>query len=188
AYLASLKMVMTIQPFDEAGRKRIAQLINKSNQFNLTTRRYSEGEVREIEDDPDCFNLQVRLTDIFGDNGMISVVIFRRVDRDWEVDSWLMSCRVLGRGVENAILQELVREARHRGVRSIIGKYCPTARNKLVEDHYSRLGFALIRSDEDGTTVWQLSCEYTVSASGPIEVRRVGSTWSSLAQDLVTLR
>jgi len=181
AYLASLKMVLTIQPFDEAGRKRIAQLINKSNQFNLTTRRYSEAEVREIEGDPNCFTLQARLTDIFGDNGMISVVVCRRVDKDWEVDSWLMSCRVFARGVENAILQELVREARHRGVRSIIGRYRPTARNKLVEDHYSKLGFALIRSHEDGTTVWQLFCEGAVNAIAPIEVRRLGAMRSSLA-------
>jgi FkbH-like protein len=182
AYLASLKMVMTIQPFDEAGRKRITQLINKSNQFNLTTRRYSEGEVRDMEGDPNWFTLQARLTDIFGDNGMISVVICRRVDQDWEVDSWLMSCRVIARGVENAILQEIVIEARQRGVRSIIGKYCPTARNKLVEDHYSKLGFRLIRSHEDGTTVWQLFCEDALNVSVPIEVRRVGAAWSRPAE------
>ncbi len=182
AYLASLKMVMTIQPFDETGRKRITQLINKSNQFNLTTRRYSEGEVRDIEGDPNWFTLQARLTDVFGDNGMISVVICRRVEQDWEIDSWLMSCRVFGRGVENAILQELVNEARHRGVQSIIGTYCPTPRNKLVEAHYSKLGFALIRSHEDGTTVWKLVCEDALKASVPIEVRRVGAAWSRPAE------
>ena len=182
-YLASLRMVMTIQPFDEAGRKRIAQLINKSNQFNLTTHRYSEAEVRDIEGDANCFTLQARLTDIFGDNGMISVVICRRVDQDWEVDSWLMSCRVFGRGVENAILAEIVTEARHRGIRSVIGTYRPTARNKLVEDHYSKLGFTLLRSHEDGTTVWQLFCEDAPKAIVPIEVRRLGATFSGLAED-----
>ena len=97
SYLASLQMVITFQPFDETGRARIAQLINKSNQFNLTTRRYTEAEVASIEKIPTCITLQVRLADTFGDNGMISVVICRNAgDAVWEFDTWLMSCRVLG--------------------------------------------------------------------------------------------
>ena len=78
-YLASLQMEIIFRPFDETGRARITQLISKSNQFNLTTRRYTEAEVAGIETDPKCFSMQVRLTDSFGDNGMISVVICRRL-------------------------------------------------------------------------------------------------------------
>ncbi|HEV2673688.1 MAG TPA: HAD-IIIC family phosphatase, partial [Aliidongia sp.] len=92
SYLASLDMVMTVQPFDRIGRARIAQLINKSNQFNLTTRRYTEAEVSDVAASPDHYALQIRLADSFGDNGMISVVICRTVGTDWDVDTWLMSC------------------------------------------------------------------------------------------------
>jgi FkbH-like protein len=174
-YLASLEMVMTVQPFDAAGRNRIVQLINKSNQYNLTTRRYTEREVEEAQRDPDCLTLQVRLSDKFGDNGMISVVICRQIGRDWHVDTWLMSCRVLGRRVEDAVLQELLLQARERGVDRIVGIYHPTERNKLVEDHYAKLGFALAERQQDGTTVWQLSVAETPIATLPLEVRHLGS-------------
>ena len=141
-YLASLNMEITFQPFNETGRARIAQLINKSNQFNLTTRRYTEAEVAEMESDPNCFSLQVRLTDTFGDNGMISVVICRTTpEGNWDIDTWLMSCRVLGRGVETMVLREMLEHASERGVAKLIGTYRPTDRNKLVEQHYSKLGF-----------------------------------------------
>jgi FkbH-like protein len=170
-YLASLEMVMTVQPFDEQGRKRIVQLINKSNQYNLTTRRYTERQVEEAQRDPDCVTLQVRLSDTFGDNGMISVVLCRQAGRDWQVDTWLMSCRVLGRRVEDAILQELLLLAGRRGIDRIIGAYHPTERNKLVEDHYEKLGFALVERREDGTTVWQLSVANAPIETLPLQVR-----------------
>jgi FkbH-like protein len=173
-YLASLQMVMTVQPFDEPGRHRIAQLINKSNQFNLTTRRYTEREIENAESDRDCFTLQVRLSDGFGDNGMIGVVICRRVAGDWTVDTWLMSCRVLGRRVEEAILQELLQQARRRGIARIIGTYRPTARNRLVEDHYAKLGFSLVERHDDGTTVWQLPVADTPFETLPLEIRHLG--------------
>ena len=156
AYLASLQMVISFRPFDDVGRARITQLINKSNQFNLTTRRYSEAEVRDVARDPDYYTLQVGLTDIYGNNGMISVVICQRSRSDWRVDTWLMSCRVLGRRVENAILRELLGEARKRGIQRIIGAYRPTARNKMVEDHYAKLGFSVMERGEDGTVLWEL--------------------------------
>jgi FkbH-like protein len=90
-YLRSLQMVATISPFNAVGRVRIAQLINKSNQFNLTTRRYSESEIEAFEYDPLKFCLQVRLADHFGDNGMISVIIFDKAPDEWSCDTWLMS-------------------------------------------------------------------------------------------------
>jgi len=157
AYLASLDMTITFQPFDSTGRARIVQLINKSNQFNLTTRRYTDPEVAEAENDPAVFTLQVRLADIFGDNGMISVLICRPGEAGvWEIDTWLMSCRVLGRKVENMVLCETLDHARKVGIQKIVGTYRPTDRNKLVVDHYAKLGFTKIAEDESCQTSWEL--------------------------------
>jgi FkbH-like protein len=178
AYLASLNMQMTLQPFDETGRARIAQLINKSNQFNLTTRRYTEADVSAAQHDADAFTLQVRLSDAFGDNGMISVVICRREREDWNIDTWLMSCRVLGRKVETAVLQELVSQAGARGIGRLIGTYLPTDKNKLVEEHYAKLGFSLIEKRDDGSTIWELRVDAAPINELPIQVRRVGFEWA----------
>ncbi len=158
SYLASLQMTIVFRPFDATGRGRIAQLINKSNQFNLTTRRYSERDVAALEADPACFTLQVRLIDTFGDNGMISVIICRARSRTaWEIDTWLMSCRVLGRRVEQMVLREILVHARARGIQKLIGVYLPTEKNSLVRDHYEKLGFELLEKGADGATTWQLS-------------------------------
>ena len=174
AYLESLSMRMTLQPFEDTGRARIAQLINKSNQFNLTTRRYTEADVAALQDDPDAFTLQVRLADKLGDNGMISVVICRREHDDWTIDTWLMSCRVLGRKVEIAVLQELIRQAAARGIRRLLGSYLPTEKNKLVEDHYAKLGFTLLGSSSCGGTRWELCVEGASIVPLPIAVQRLG--------------
>ena len=121
-YLASLEMQIDFRPFDAPGRARIAQLVNKSNQFNLTTRRYNEAEIAAIASDPACFTLQVRLVDTFGDNGMIGVNVCREISAaEWEIDTWLMSCRVLGRRVEQMVLREILQHARGRGVERIAG-------------------------------------------------------------------
>ena len=171
AYLATLEMAITFQPFDATGRARIVQLINKSNQYNLTTRRYTEPEVEEAENDPDVFTLQVRLTDIFGDNGMISVVICRPgAAATWEIDTWLMSCRVLGRGVEQMVLREILEHARARGVKKLIGTYLPTDRNKLVIDHYGKLGFAKVSEDKSSSARWELLVEGVEPEGAPMKV------------------
>jgi FkbH-like protein len=176
AYLASLDMTITFQPFDATGRARIAQLINKSNQYNLTTRRYTESEVGALERDPAVVSLQVRLTDAFGDNGMISVVICRRTDPEtWDVDTWLMSCRVLGRKVENMVLRELRRQARLAGVNVLTGSYLPTERNKLVVDHYSKLGFSQVgEASPDGATRWRQPVDSPEPETPPMKVVLVG--------------
>ena len=150
SYLQSLEMEIVFAAFDETGRSRIAQLTNKSNQFNLTTRRYSEREIAGLEQDPGAFTLQVRLRDRFGDNGMISVLVCREEGDVWEIDTWLMSCRVLGRGVEEAVLAELVSNCEAAGKKSLIGRFIPSGKNEMVRDHYSRLGF------EDRNGVWRL--------------------------------
>jgi FkbH-like protein len=174
AYLASLNMRMTLQPFDDTGRARIAQLINKSNQFNLTTRRYTEADVAAAQNDPDAFTLQVRLADGLGDNGMISVLICRREQDDWIIDTWLMSCRVLGRKVETAVLQELITQAAARGIRRLVGSYLPTEKNKLVEDHYAKLGFTLFDKPASGGTRWELRVDGAFIVTPPIAIQRVG--------------
>jgi len=174
SYLTSLAMVMTVQPFDETGRARIAQLISKSNQFNLTTRRYTEAEVAEAEHNPDCLTLQIRLADTFGDNGMICVIICRRSGRSWDIDTWLMSCRVLGRKVEEATLQEILHHARLHGIDTLTGTYRPTERNSLVEKHYEKLGFKCVETRDDGTTLWELAVATAPSAALPMRVVRTG--------------
>jgi FkbH-like protein len=179
-YLASLNMQLTLSPFDDVGRARIAQLINKSNQFNLTTRRYTEAEVAATEQDPDAFTLQVRLTDSFGDNGMISVLICRRQGDAWDIDTWLMSCRVLGRKVEAAVLAELVAQGRAAGVKRLLGRYLPTEKNQLVADHYAKLGFELLETRPDGSTWWQLPLDAVAPVVNlPMTIRRLEPKSSS---------
>lgn len=118
---------------------------------------------------------QVRLADSFGDNGMISVVVARQLpeESDWEIDTWLMSCRVLGRGVERAVLTELVDTVRHRGGRRLIGVYHPTAKNEMVAEHYKKLGFAHQNMEPNGNTTWTLDVVDYVAASLPIRVVRI---------------
>jgi FkbH-like protein len=171
AYLASLDMTITFQPFDATGRARIVQLINKSNQYNLTTRRYTDPEVATAEDDPEVFTLQVRLVDVFGDNGMISVVICRPGKADsWEIDTWLMSCRVLGRRVEHMVLREVLDHARAAGIHKLSGTYLPTDRNKLVVDHYENLGFTKVEEDASGVTRWEMSVADADPERAPMRV------------------
>jgi FkbH-like protein len=157
AYLASLNMTISFRPFDGLGRARIVQLINKSNQYNLTTRRYTDLEVAQLERDPATFTLQVRLGDTLGDNGMISVVICRQgKGQIWQIDTWLMSCRVLGRKVEHMVLREILKHARAADIEKLSGVYLPTERNRLVVDHYQRLGFTKVAEEESGITRWEL--------------------------------
>jgi FkbH-like protein len=171
AYLASLDMAITFQPFDATGRARIVQLINKSNQYNLTTRRYTDPQVIEAEKDPEVFTLQVRLADTFGDNGMISVVICRPgAVGEWEIDTWLMSCRVLGRKVEHMVLREILDRARASGVRKLVGTYKPSGRNEIALGHYSRLGFTKVNEEEYGLTRWELLVEGADPESAPMKV------------------
>jgi FkbH-like protein len=171
AYLASLDMTITFHPFDPTGRARIVQLINKSNQYNLTTRRYTDPEVEQAENDQDVFTLQVRLSDIFGDNGMISVVVCRPGEPGvWEIDTWLMSCRVLGRKVEHMVLREILDHARAAGVYKLAGVYKPTDRNKLVIEHYAKLGFTKVNEEESGLTRWELLVDGPVPEPAPMKV------------------
>jgi len=170
SYLASLDMVCTIGPVDPVSRPRVAQLINKSNQFNLTTRRYSESEVAAVEADASRHAIQIRLVDTFGDNGIISVIIADRAADAWEIDTWLMSCRVLGRRVEEAILAHLAAAATAQGAKALIGRYIPSAKNKMVAQHYEKLGFEIVDQQADGVTVYQLSLAGFVAPNLPMRI------------------
>lgn len=169
-YLRSLDMTLAISAFDQPRRKRIAQLISKSNQFNVTTRRYSEAEIADLQSEAGVMTVQARLEDMFGDNGMISVVVGRRHEKRLEIDTWIMSCRVLGRRIEEAILQHLVREARSAGIEELTGRYVPTAKNALVRDHFSRLGFVQTEKKPDGETAWRLAVKDYVDKDLPLKV------------------
>ncbi len=157
SYLASLDMVCTIAPVDPVSRPRVAQLINKTNQFNLTTRRYSEAEVAAVEADPKRHAIQVRLVDTFGDNGIISVIFADRGAEAWEIDTWLMSCRVLGRRVEQAVLNHLAAAAGAAGAKALVGRYVPSAKNQMVAQHYEKLGFELTEEGPDGGKTYRLA-------------------------------
>lgn len=175
SYLESLEMRIVFGSFDRTTRSRVTQLINKSNQFNLTTRRYSEPQVEQLERDPGAMTLHARLIDKFGDNGLICVIICRASGPDtWTIDTWLMSCRVLGRRVEQAVLAEILKKARARGVTTLIGEYRPTGRNDMVREHYAQLGFKEIERNGDGATRWELSTSVKLEAV-PMSVQYDGA-------------
>ena len=152
SYLRGLEMRLMWRRFDRVGLNRTVQLINKTNQFNLTTRRYSEADVLGVMDDEHAFGAQLRLIDRFGDNGIIAIVIGRLLDEaDVLIDTWLMSCRVLGRQVEPTTLNLVAALAREMGGKRLIGEYIPTAKNGMVKDHYPKLGFCAL-GDEGANT------------------------------------
>jgi FkbH-like protein len=159
AFLQSLNMVARVDRVLDATVERTAQLINRSNQFNLTTRRYTNADVIRMKGDSGWITRTVSLRDRFGDNGLISVVL-ATIDSDaLVIDTWLMSCRVLKRGVEALVLNTLVRSARDHGLHRIVGEYIPTAKNGLVRDHYRKLGFSEVSSDTSGHTRWELKVD-----------------------------
>ena len=150
AYLRELDMRLVWGDFDKLNLPRIVQLIARSNQFNLTTRRYTEEDILAIIGDPDAFGLHLRLVDRFGDNGIIAIIIGRlRDNTDLEIDTWLMSCRVLGRQVEPTTLNLIAERAKAMGARRLLGKYIPTKKNGMVKEHYAKLGFTTLQSDQD---------------------------------------
>ena len=156
SYLRSLQMRLIWSRFDRLNQPRIVQLINKTNQFNLTTVRVSDEDIAGLIADDAALTLQLRLLDMFGDNGIISLIAGRREMDAIRLHLWLMSCRVLGRGVEEETLNLVVEEARRLGATRLIGEYRPTAKNGMVREHYARLGFTLASEQENGTTVWTL--------------------------------
>lgn len=159
AYLRSLDMVAQVGPITPLTLERSAQLIQRSNQFNLTTRRYLPAELTAMAQDPAWITRTISLADRFGDNGLISVVLARSAGDVLEIDTWLMSCRVLKRGVEQMVLNHFYRLAHAAGHKAIRGVYIPTPKNELVREHYATLGFTQVGQGEGGRTEWQLSID-----------------------------
>ena len=155
-FLKSLEMTARVTPIDASSLERSVQLIHRSNQFNLTTRRRSIAEVQSLLKDEVWLTVTVSLRDRFGDNGLISVVLAHADGDVLDIDTWLMSCRVLKRGVEQFLLNHLADQARGRGLSALRGEYIPTAKNGLVRDHYAKLGFSPLGEEESGRTTWLL--------------------------------
>ncbi len=153
AYLRSLGMTARVGGADPLHLPRIAQLINKSNQFHLTGTRYGEPELAALAERPGCFVRHIRLRDRFGDNGLIACLVLRREGRALRIDTWVMSCRVLGRSVEEFIVNEVRAIALANGCERIVGRYVRSPRNGLVAGLYDRLGF-MLEAEKPGETVW----------------------------------
>lgn len=155
-YLLSLDMNAGITDFLPVYLQRITQLTNKSNQFNVTTKRYTESEMNEVAKSPDHIRLCGQLSDKFGDNGVVSVVIGRCENTTLHIELWLMSCRVLKRDMELAMLDELVKKCRERGIDKIIGYYYRTPKNNMVSELFGTFGFTPESRNENGDSVWSL--------------------------------
>jgi FkbH-like protein len=168
-YLASLGSEALLERFDDHHLARIAQLVQRTNQFNLTTIRHSAGELREFAADPDYLPIYVTLADRFGDNGLVSVVIGKRDGDRLDLVTWVMSCRVVARRLEEFVLDQLVDACREDGITELRGRYAPTKKNGLVSKHYERLGFQLVEEEPDGSTTWELSVADHVPSGAPIE-------------------
>lgn len=147
-YLYSLKMKAEIREFKPIYLERISQLTNKSNQFNLTTKRYTLADIEAIQESSEYITLYGRLSDIFGDSGVVSIVIGHINGDVLDIDLWIMSCRVLKRDMEIAMMDELIKVAEEKGIKTIHGYYYPTNKNKMVENFYDNQGFKIINEDE----------------------------------------
>lgn len=149
AYLKSLDMKGYMGPFTAGTLERVTQLANKTNQFNLTTRRYQPAEMRQRADDPAVITIAGRLEDKFGDNGLVTELIANVAGDNADIELWLMSCRVFKRELEYAMFDELVRQAKERGLKTITGHYVKTAKNVIVADFLGALGFEKTAQDGD---------------------------------------
>ena len=171
-FLKSLGMKAVIRAFEPIYIQRIAQLTNKSNQFNLTTLRCSESDVDKMRTADDYLCLYGKLEDKFGDNGVVSVVIGHKNGEVLDMDLWIMSCRVLKRGMEDAMLDTLARDAIERGIEYIIGYYYPTPKNGMVKEFYKNMGFELIQEESNGNTEWRLTLKDYTFKNPAIDIQR----------------
>jgi FkbH-like protein len=163
-FLESLEMEATITPVAEADLERVVQLLGKTNQFNVTSRRHSRGQVERLVADPANLHLTLRLRDRFADHGLVGVILAVGRGAELDIDTWLMSCRVLGRTAEQAMLSVLTAWALSADYRTVRGTYVPTAKNAIVADLFERSGFRAA-GDDRGVTTW----EYDLATQGPVE-------------------
>jgi FkbH-like protein len=158
-YLISLGMEIRLERFNAFNLPRIAQLMQRSNQFNLMTRRYGEAACEAMMSDPSVAPLTVKLADKFGDYGLISVVILKNAGSDLEIDEYLMSCRVLQRGVESFTMNNIFSYAARQGAKRVTGHYLPTKKNDMVKGFFKSFGFEKIADGEGGASQWALAVD-----------------------------
>ena len=171
-FLRDLQMVATVGPCDAANLNRVMQLIQKTNQFNLTARRHKPENVRQSVISGEADVCWLRLKDRFGDMGLVCVGILRAIDQvEWEIDTLLMSCRVMGRGVEDAFLAYLLELAAKKGAKRVRGVYRPTPRNHIVGNFYPERGFQEITATEDGLRVFQRDLQHNFP--WPATIKRI---------------
>jgi len=163
-FYRNLSMKAVVAPFDDFHLPRIAQLVGKTNQFNLTTRRHGMAHLEAFMKDGDCVHFYLRLRDRFADHGLVSLLIALRRGQTLEIDTWLMSCRVLGRTVEATMLQYLFERATEFGCTSVQGRYIPTAKNAMAKDVFAKFGFHLVE-ESGGFSVWS----YDLMGNPPIK-------------------
>lgn len=176
-YYASLSMKALVAPFDELSLPRVAQLVGKTNQLNLTTRRHSPSDLAAFMTDDQYITLTLRLRDRFGDHGLVGVLIAREHGEFFEIDTLLLSCRVIGRTVERELLKHLCEAALSRGVHRLRGVYLPTEKNAVARDVFGNLGFDEVE-EHGGKIVW----EYDISARGIVTSEFINS-WSEHGND-----
>ena len=168
-YLASLEMKAVISDFEKIYAQRIAQLTNKSNQFNLTTLRCTEDDINRLQDDKSFICLAGRLIDKFADNGIISVVFAEQIDYCLHIREWLMSCRVLKRDMEKVMMNALFAAAKQRHIKTIIGYYYNTPKNSMVSQFYASMGFTKIH-ENNNDSIWERSVQDYVPFKTNIEI------------------
>jgi FkbH-like protein len=176
-FYRSLAMEAEVAETDSQSLPRVAQLTQKTNQFNLTTRRYSEQEIADLVRSPHCRVYFLKSRDRFGDNGIVGVAISKIQGDSCEIDTFLMSCRVIGRTLEKAMLSQIAQDARAVGARSVEGWYIPTAKNTPARDFYSCNGFTAVEQKEDGRILWRCDLdkqnlawpEWVVKLSGELQ-------------------
>jgi FkbH-like protein len=167
-FLSQLQLEASVEPVTEKNLARVTQLVNKTNQFNVTTRRYTEAQVRARAEDPRCWAAAFHMSDRMGSYGLIGVLICvpGAESREWEIDTWLMSCRTLGRQMEKFMFDRLADAAVEAGIRRIAGVYRPTQKNVLVKELFDQLGFARVNeSAEEIRYLWNVPAVHTPTAT-----------------------
>lgn len=167
-FLASLEMVGDVARWTPTTLPRVTQLIGKTNQYNLTTKRLGAAEVEERMRSREWVALSLRLRDRFGDHGLVSALWGRIDGATLELEGWIMSCRVLKRRAEHFLFNGLLDEARQLGVGAIVGRYLPTERNAVCREHFADLGFERIEESEEGATLWRVAVSEAGSVVTPV--------------------
>ena len=166
-FLESLEMTAEVKPIDKFTLPRAAQLTQRSNQFNLRTIRYTEEQLKALCNDKNIFTFTISLKDKFGDYGLISLLILKRTGKDQLfIDTWIMSCRVLKRNVEELALNQLIVLAQKEGCKTITGEFIPTAQNGLVKNHFDTLGFSAA-----GNNLWEMNVDFYEPKSNFIQIK-----------------